>query len=198
MNRPELFVKSVDILVDAFQRGKLKNLSTCNCAVGNLISYRKGNYVDDELRDNWHDIIFKYRQRYKMTKYPKSDVKPKLSNLKEHLDMDEFYGTDGVKEGLKELRSTEYDLNEIQQIEAAFENVSSTGVYPSSVDHVENGLIRSIKVLGKIHKIPAKTVNCMIKHVENKTYKFSYKFKEDLSKVPYEGTACPMVKSLKK
>lgn len=54
MNRPELFVKSVDILVDAYKKGNLLNGEPCNCAVGNLVAYRKGTYY---YNADWYDLV---------------------------------------------------------------------------------------------------------------------------------------------
>ena len=203
MNRPELFVKSVDILVDAYNRGKLRNMSTCHCAVGNLISYREGNYVSDEKRIDWHQIISSMRAKLKYNPYggnPKGFPKEIPMNITSVQEVVTTISCDGdddraiIKNGLAEMRKTEYSLLEIEKIERAFENADQYGNYnhDGQRGEVKDGLIRAIGVLGEIHKIPKKTVKCMQEHVENKTYKFSYKFEKAKKR-----NACPIVKPLK-
>jgi hypothetical protein len=164
MNRPELFVKSVDILVHAFQNGELKNMSPCNCAVGNLISYRTGIYDSDA--SNWASIIHTVRKVYR----------------------DNFSLTlRDIHRGFrKEINLTEYSAKELELIERSFEKLDDRGYYVSQAktDATMESMHKVIDTLGKIHEIPEETVQCMQEHVKNNTYKFSYKFdKKDFLKI---------------
>ncbi len=189
MNRPELFVKSVDILVDAFNKGKLQNMSVCNCAVGNLVAYRRGNYLfESDSSDTWHSLISDMRDRKKIGKNLNADVK----TINKEVYNGNVTSAD-IKYGLKEIRSTEYSIDEVELIERAFENLDRNGDHVGKAGEVKSGLLRSVGVLGKIHQIPSDTVKCMKDHIRKGTYKFSYKFKESDS---YYGD-CPVVKPLK-
>jgi len=193
MNRPELFVKSVDILVDAFNKGKLANMSVCNCAVGNLIAYRTGTY---EMRDTtWHELISEIRDRRLTKKQIETNVKDVTDKV--------FKGehSSSIKYMVGDIRKTEYSINEVEKIERAFEKVVDGEYVPqdafgNKVD-VKTGLMRAIKVLGKIHEVPAETVKCMIDHVNKGTYKFSYSFKKPKPSDSFTNDSCPIVKKLK-
>lgn len=208
MNRPELFVKSVDILVDAFQKGKLQHLSACNCAVGNLIAYRKGSYnhVDNEA---WLSLVEEVRSNYP------AGMKRKLLPEKEAIIRRLFNGNEDnvckseLNASIREINKTEYTVDEVEKIERAFEDVDENGKYPHQTMHPidENGnyinprrgatiesICRAIDALGEIHKVPEKSLICMKDHVINGTYKFSYSFKSKKAKT--KG-ACPVIKPLK-
>src|SRR5690349_20678038 len=69
MNRPDLYNKTIDILLNAFKLGRLKFGSVCGCAVGNLIAEGMGyeynekllphvpQWVDYDRFNNWHKVI---------------------------------------------------------------------------------------------------------------------------------------------
>jgi hypothetical protein len=170
--------------------------------VGNLISYRHGNYnFIDESSTTWHDIISELRDKRKYIgakkDLPQQNIKPNLKNVVEGklYDKDDIENNkDGIKAGLKEIRSTEYNVNEVERIERAFENVSKDGTYDHNGKRgdAKDGLLRAITVLGKIHDIPNSTVKCMKDHVKKGTYKFSYKFEHNY------GDTCPTVLPLRK
>jgi hypothetical protein len=192
MNRPELFVKSVDVLVHAFQNGKLENRSACNCAVGNLVSYRRGTYgAGRSTIDNpWYSLLVSVRETKNAkkkdlsTKQATADV---LGNKVVPFELDA---------GWEEIESTEYTLNEIERIERAFERLKGNQYAQVEKPNTRLGLMRAIKVLGDIHEIPEETVQCMQEHVENNTYKFSHRFSNKRNNNP-NLESCPVVKPLK-
>ena len=183
MNRPELFVKNVDILVDAYHKGKLITGEVCNCAVGNLIAYRKGTYNYEG--QNWMRVVESIRN-LELTRR-KKELNP--TELLPALKHDSGFSTktllETVEFGFEDIKETEYTSLEIEKIERAFE--SSKG-NESDYDALP-GLLRAIRVLGKIHNIPEETVECMREKVKNDTYKFSYKFRTNNNVT----NSCPVV-----
>jgi hypothetical protein len=171
MNRQELFVKSVDILVHALQNGKLENMDSCNCAVGNLIAYRKGKYV---FSDKWVNVVDEMRigkDRYNL-----------LCNS---------IGKVARQNALKTLATTQYTLEEIEKIEGAFENASVRGNFVERRGYdPKEGLLRAIDVLGKIHEVESNVTDCMKDHVKNGTYEFTFEFIESNK----SNKSCPIIK----
>lgn len=164
MEKPELFLKTVEILIHAFNKGKLENLSACNCAVGNLIAHKTKTYDNNH---HWHSEISDLRR---LKHNYKDDPKWYKCQIDNHVE--------SIKNSNSGLNLLEYTPEEIERIEAAFEGVKN-GEYPdygvrsASV----SSLNKAISVLGKIHKIPTNTVKCIQEHVEKGTYKFTNKIK---------------------
>jgi hypothetical protein len=174
MNRQALFVKSVDILVDAYKKGNLTNGESCNCAVGNLIAYRKGTY---HFNNEWFRVIYKIRKLHWFNK-KKIDSIPS----------DALCPLADIRKGFDDIKQTEYTPQEIEKIERAFEKQSH-----QEDDEMDSrpGLLRSIKVLGEIHNVPKNVIECMQDKVKTDTYKFSYKFRKK-----NKFMSCPTVKPL--
>lgn len=187
MKNPELFVKSVDTLVDAYERGNLEHLSPCHCAVGNLIAYNAGTYKfeEDGSKNSWSCLMSAMRE---------NDIKNPTVNdksLKFHFNLSnhlasiyQSFSEDKpvtVEEAFKQIEKTGYTATEIERIEAAFEKHdinSETGLgingRGSHCDDPLDGLLKAISVLGDIHEISTDTVECMKTKISNKTYKKSF------------------------
>jgi hypothetical protein len=181
MNRPELFVKSVDTLVDAYEKGNLKHLSACNCAVGNLIAYNTGTYNFHNKTggqgQDWVALVDAIRERVllNVTKNDVEDhknfVSPENGPSYFHLDI-----------AYTQMYLTGYTPNEVERIEAAFEKndvreeykIGYTKRKSAREEDAIDGLLKAVEVLGEIHDIPEETVHCMKEKIQNKTYVKSF------------------------
>jgi hypothetical protein len=126
MNKPELYQKTVDILVDAYFNDTLAHGNPCGCAVGNIVAANMG---------------FKYKRIKSEIEY-EDNVWP------------EWFGAVckafQISEDDQDLQiaSTGYAADEIIEIEYAFENAYSGN---SDDEWMFNGLIAVIEVLDQIH-----------------------------------------------
>lgn len=185
MKNPELFVKSVDTLVDAYEKGKLRHLTACNCAVGNLIAYSAKTYNYDSVTggDNtaWVHLMNRIRDKVLVNINEINDIPVDPEDLKDR-SLDELKeDRKRLMDGFKQAELTGYTPNEIERIEAAFEKneIRSCGIgYPErgSEKHSDplQGLLNAVKVLGDIHEIPDETVRCMQDKIVTKNYKKSF------------------------
>lgn len=180
MKNPEQFVKSVDTLVDAYEKGNLKHMSPCNCAVGNLIAYSQGTYRFERKtggdRSTWVYLLEAIRTRLLVnaTKEELARYQYFRKNIegKSSVDMETCY---------RQIESTGYTANEIERIEAAFEKnqvrecgIAYTSRGSSEYDDPLEGLLKAIEVLGNIHEIPEETLTCMKEKIQTKTYTKSF------------------------
>lgn len=183
MKNPEQFVKSVDILVDAYENGNLRHLSPCNCAVGNLIAYSQGTY-DYESKTggsvaSWTALIDAIRRNGLVgtnnvhqlcetgsTTYFRSKSSGPLYNI----NIAKF-----------QAETTGYTINEIEKIEAAFEKIEiiNESIQERRSNRDEDpmdGLLKAVSVLGEIHEIPEETLHCMKEKIQTNTYTKSFEF----------------------
>ena len=183
MKNQELFVKSVDILVDAFDKGKLKHMSACNCAVGNLIAYNTGKYIsnNDDRANAWVHLLNLIREK------SIANIHPHTNGIKKH-----FKNEYKSKDAFDVIKHTGYTANEIERIEAAFEKCTIdpktkiAKMDSRSSDSYENprqGLLNAVVVLGDIHEIPDDVISCMHDKILNGTYVKSFEFE-----TPKDGT----------
>lgn len=133
MKRPELYNKTVDILVQAYFNDTLVHGNQCGCAVGNIVAANCGIRIKGK-GDNLHwtvpsmisgdAIWFTYIQ---------GDI------MNDH---------DGEK-AEKQISITGYNVSDIIHIERAFENA----LFGNSDDEwMFNGLMAVIDVLDQIHE----------------------------------------------
>jgi len=100
MKKPELYKKTVDILLAAHKNNTLNQGSCRSCAVGNLI-YANINNTDEWEETDWYrTFIFK------------------VGDISE----------DRVKRATDQVKSTGYTIPQIIRIERAFENNEILGV----------------------------------------------------------------------
>lgn len=180
MNRPELFVKSVDTLVDAYEKGNLQHLSPCNCAVGNLIAYNTGTYRFNDktggTEAEWAHLVNAIRDAVM--------IEPSSEKISEHWifsKADKYNRTKDLSAAYNQIYLSGYSASEVEKIESAFEKVivgeCGIGISDRKAERTDeplDGLLNAIKVLGEIHGIPEETVTCMRDKILNKTYKKSF------------------------
>ncbi len=152
MQRPELYQKTVDILVQAYFNDTLEHGNPCGCAVGNIIAANLGKKItmvtpthasklgwdgDKNSSGLWYDCIRR-----------PGDL---LSN-----------------ESKIEIKSSGYSVPEIIKIESAFE-----GARPSfrnkDDDTMFNGLMAVIEALDRIHENTDTELTTTTKKRFNKT-----------------------------
>jgi len=183
MKNPEQFVRSVDILVDAYENGNLRHLSPCNCAVGNLIAYSQGTYNYDAKTGGtvgaWVALMNVIRERV-LTGINKDNIS--------QVQDSEYFRRNGrfnYREdvALQQAELTGYTANEIERIEAAFEKnrITECGIANQErnsrrEDDPMDGLLKAVQVLGDIHEIPEETIHCMKEKIQSKTYTKSFDF----------------------
>lgn len=196
MRNPELFVKSVDILVDAYEKGNLEHLDPCHCAVGNMIAYTAGTYKfgtktgGRATGSDWVVLMDLIREQLLMEQVT-------TEKAMEHplFRPNEFGSSElNVEAAFEQAKMSGYTPNEMERIEAAFEKneirENKIGFKTRNSRRDEDpldGLLKAVEVLGDIHEIPKETIHCMKEKIENKTYTKSF----DLTPpTDGKGTSC--------
>jgi len=145
MKNPELFHKSIGILVNAFINETLTHKKCCACAIGNLIAGNNGYNPKDSAtigsRESW--LIQRPGSSIPTVIIPTywTDVHCGGSMRKGRTEYPSVAG-------IKQLESTGYNIYQTCQIEAAFENV----LYEMNDKDGYNGLMRVVDVLIGIHE----------------------------------------------
>ncbi len=141
MKNKELFDKTLDILVKAYQNDTLEHGNCATCAVGNMIaanmkiSYRKetsGRYCP-HISLTWINSTPQWSQVF-MT-----------AEGTQEIDSEEYDG-----KAKEQIDSTGYTWQELAKIEYAFETADEGN---SEDDWMFNGLIAVYEVLCEIHKV---------------------------------------------
>lgn len=128
MKKPELYHKTVDILVQAYFNDTLEHGDYCGCAVGNLIAAHNGI----EIIRTVNDIHWGAQSPLGMGWYAFKDEPNKMP-----IDV------------RKAIKKTGYSFKEIYIIERAFENAEGG---ESDDEWMFNGLMAVIEVLDQIHE----------------------------------------------
>ena len=149
MNRKDLYNKTVNLLLDAYNQEKLRHNVCTACAVGNICNgdddWSYVFYTVNE-KDYLHDDTVVYKQSLTLTG-------------------DNDYETSGIEKGLLCIKNTGYSLKELMKIEWAFEtaipsNMRNFYVHTSSEKQSKEGqymgLCAVLDVLKEIHKAPQK------------------------------------------
>lgn len=134
MLKPELYEKTVSILVQAYLNDTLEHGDCCGCAVGNMVAANCGysfiklqNYQEWESNSPCWDDVF-------CTARGKQELHMRNYRLSE--------------EARKQIDSTGYSVRQLAKIEFAFE----TAPYGDSDDEwMFNGLMAVIDILDQIH-----------------------------------------------
>ena len=154
MNKPELYQKTVDILVQAYFNDTLRHDDCAACAVGNIIADALGYKItstkakwqcdDGEVSPNWINVFCTY--------YTPSGRKVTSFDLAAY------------EEGAaNEIDATNYTVHELADMEKAFEMASTEG------DYMFNGLMAVIEVLDQIHENTDTELTATTKSRFNKT-----------------------------
>ncbi len=142
MIKPELYNKTVNILVDAYFNDTLEHGNCYACAVGNIIA------ANCSILLSKADIPHEHRKIHWLGYAPYSDWNRKYKRgisdtAVSILDGKDFVGNDEI---LSQIKSTGYSYSELTDIEFAFESCSWVG------DKMFNGLMAVIDVLDQIHE----------------------------------------------
>jgi hypothetical protein len=134
MKNPELYHKSLNVLVKAFINDTLEHGNCTACAVGNLVAdalridlkkeYTRFEGLGDPSRDLglWYDALQQPKPTQKM---------------------------------LQQIKYTGYDIEELRKIEKAFE---SSDLGETEEDEMYNGLMAVVETLGEIHEVSKEQV----------------------------------------
>lgn len=178
MNRPELYQKTVDLLLDAYNSGKLEHGDCKACAVGNICG---GN-------DNWARLFMTSSGTQHVSKLDKIKVyKSGIGTIEipneqaeEYSEKGFVYGDSGYDgddvdgfsvsprnfvakkmEAVKLIESTGYTMEELMKIEFAFEiSIDNTEEGRNHYIYEDNkkgqfiGLTAVLNVLAEIHAAP--------------------------------------------
>lgn len=141
MKRQEVFERTVDVLVKAYQNGTLEHGACQACAVGNLVMANCYNYDEGKAffkAHDWYNVI--------------------TTHIKgEQLEAEGKNPNSSWYRAIKEIESTGYSVNEVRLIEAAFEDACQTpdGAEDETGVH---GLRAVYDVLLDIHEVDVDTV----------------------------------------
>lgn len=140
MINPELYQRTVDILVKAYFEDTLEHTNCRACAVGNIVAAnmgivlcRTGNFLSDIMPKNF------------IPHNPESDSGVWYGAIHDRR-IHEHNMTFAV---IKQVESTGYKAEELAEIEYAFENVPHID---SEDEWMFNGLMAVIDVLDEIHQ----------------------------------------------
>ncbi len=129
MIKPELYNKTVDILVQAYFFGELEYSDCAKCAVGNIVAANMGVKPEQNITDDWGDLIM----------------------LGEGKAFD--HKSDSA---MKQINITGYSLINIANIEFAFYKGCCVNYNYDNKDFLDennfNGLMAVIDVLDQIHE----------------------------------------------
>lgn len=145
MNRPEIYQKSVDTLLDAYNNRELMYGVCHACAIGNLL----GNQGD------WATIIG--FQGTPTTRVGPEIISKAYPQYKRHV-------------GRKLIEESGYTLEELISIEQAFENQNTdypTKIMRNSPSNQLKGLAAVLDVLREIHDVDGQTHTHNIERFEN-------------------------------
>ena len=141
MKNPELFHKTISILVKAYQKGTLIHGSCHACAVGNLVAHctnREVIIVDPDFKEaawsygglpRWNSVF--------------------MTSSLAGQNIREYYYEGEAK---REIDSTGYSLYELAKIEKAFESVEVEIEQENSDQHQFDGLMSVVDALMEIHE----------------------------------------------
>lgn len=135
MKRPELYQRTVDILVDAYFKDTLEHGEPCGCAVGNIVAATCNNLKRTQ-QESPTGQIFPY------------DPDWYYSALRKGWGPNKYRIDEG--HGNYQIESTGYTIFQINEIEKAFENENTEEL--DKDEAMFNGLMAVIDVLDIIHE----------------------------------------------
>lgn len=138
MKKPELYQKTVDILVQAYFNDTLEHGNCAACAVGNIIA--ANNEIDFKRGDSTPCLFWDNKRLPVWGWIFQTDRDKKRQR---------FSPESYIGEMKAEIDSSGYDLYDLRKIEYAFEMAEKGN---SEEDYMFNGLMAVIEVLDTIHK----------------------------------------------
>jgi hypothetical protein len=153
MNKPQLFHQTVDILVKAFFQGTLLAGKCSACAVGNLVAHYKGTKPNSNSYDRFEDCSHPQWQSV----FLGGRTRLSYQMLMEDTEQIPWRIDVRIPEGLEQIKSTGYTIDELMRIEFAFETETKrrfeSGRELSSDERHFAGLMGVLDVLCDIHKV---------------------------------------------
>lgn len=129
MKNQELYQRSVDILLDAYNAGELEHMSCRACAVGNLVNATGGFAEPENFVPCWAEVITVYPGGLPL------------------IDTRYYYGN-----AKKEIDQTGYSYKELSRIEVAFEMAADKDEQHNTQYY---GLCAVLDTLREIHEAEA-------------------------------------------
>lgn len=137
MNNPELFNKTLGIIEDAYNKGRLEHGSCCACLVGNLIARNCGYEVIKAS-----DRFIWWREGIRIGTAWGAVFS--TDSLGQSFDIESYAGV-----AKDQIDSTGYTLEELARIEKAFEFLPKED---DQQTHLHNGLLAAMQVVDEIHE----------------------------------------------
>jgi hypothetical protein len=167
MKQPDLYKKTVDILVDAYFKNTLEHSICTACAVGNIIAANKGYELEntgevdlDGRTMTTFDWITPFGRVESMA--PQWKYVFMTDGIAQRIDPLGYNG-----EAKAEIDSTGYSWANLAKIEYAFETAPKG---KTKEDWMFNGLMAVIDVLDKIHENNDTEVTTVTKQRFNKCF----------------------------
>jgi hypothetical protein len=167
MKNPELFHRTVGILVKSYLNDTLIHSDCAGCAVGNLIAHTNGFKVDNFNGTSWFmkdDMYYDSKEWFacfgtSKEEKIKKQISKKLFGLiktekeagKYFLCTTHFYPKKATKRVKEWIKNTGYSLIELAKIEHAFEFNDMAGDFSTS-ERIFNSLMGVIDILSEIHE----------------------------------------------
>lgn len=145
MKNKELYEKSVNVLLDAYNNGTLFHGNCYACAVGNLIA--KGCNIEFIKDNTWKDIKPEWDNVFSSSTV--------FNEIFQEINLSCYQG-----ETKRQIDSTRYSVEELAKIEYEFENILINKKYSKRyLKHVNPklgqflGLVAVLNTLKEIHEI---------------------------------------------
>ena len=133
MNRTEIYQKSIDILLDSYNNNTLEHSNCTACACGNLVA-AANNYKYVPKSHSWSGLSIEWENK-------------RIADWYGLIIEDKVYNKE---EGIKQINSTGYTIEEFIKIEEAFEKADWT---LEKKKRMFNGLTAVLNVLREIHEV---------------------------------------------
>lgn len=123
------YYKSLDILIEAFLKSKLKHNNICACAVGNMVQFHTNENISDSDDDEWYSLLRNFnttnhnigKKQLASLPYTISEIikieKAFEDVLYEYCDRDGFHGLCNVSETLYQLEDWKEEESKVNIIE---------------------------------------------------------------------------------
>jgi hypothetical protein len=160
MRNEQLYLKTVDILLDAYNEGHLQTLNCYACAVGNIVAASIGKKILKDSRGEcyWEDSPTLNSLRIK------SSIKDMWINLRgrEYGTIDKIEVKNNTL-AVEQVHSTGYTVDEIVRVEHAFEVPRINSQNGTMLGRLSSVIIE----LGKIHETKQEEDNLSISKFQN-------------------------------
>lgn len=136
MNRIEIYQKSVDVLLDSYNNSTLEHSNCTACACGNLVA-AANNYKYVPKSHSWADLSIEWESK-------------RIADWYGLIIEEEDNHVYNKEEGIRQINSTGYTIEEFIKIEEAFEKVDWR---LGKKEKMFDGLKKVLNVLKEIHEV---------------------------------------------